>query len=226
MTRLSVRVALVIVCLAASAAAAFLLWTFEQQLRAQQSASREFTSAALAARIAVSDLRGAQQGYVAAGQGPDFWFARVTAIAKELRNDLAALRSLASSPEASIAIEDATGALQDFDQMDRRARDFAHAHQLLSASDLIFADGFDLTKKTGDAVDRALASELAELTGESLTSAVTLALRERLERERRRRRSDRIAAQLMKIGSKYAALADTGRTPDDILGYDEHGLPR
>jgi len=165
MTRLSVRVALVIVCLAASAAAAFLIWTFEQQLRAQQSASREFTSAALAARIAVSDLRGAQQGYVAAGQGPDFWFARVTAIAKELRNDLAALKSLASSPEASIAIEDATGALQDFDQMDRRARDFAHAHQLLSASDLIFADGFDLTKKTGDAVDRALASELADRNG-------------------------------------------------------------
>ncbi|HEX4566080.1 MAG TPA: hypothetical protein VH138_05585 [Vicinamibacterales bacterium] len=162
MTRLSVRVALVIVCLAASAAAAFLIWTFEQQLHAQQSASREFTSAALAARIAVADLRGAQQGYVAAGQGPDFWFARVTAIAKDLRNDLAALKSLASSPEASIAIEDATGGLQDFEQMDRRARDFAHAHQLLSASDLIFADGFDLTKKTGDAVDRALAAELAD----------------------------------------------------------------
>ncbi len=32
-----------------------------------------------------------------------------------------------------------------------------------------------------------LATELAELTGESLTSAVTLALRERLARERRRR---------------------------------------
>jgi antitoxin VapB len=70
-----------------------------------------------------------------------------------------------------------------------------------------------------------LASELAELTGESLTSAVTLALRERLARERRRRRPDRIAAQLMKIGSRYAMLPDTGRTPDDILGYDEHGLP-
>src|SRR5262249_7507350 len=79
MTRLSVRVALVMVCLAASASAAFLIWTSEQDARAQQGASREFTSAALAARIAVSDLRGAQQGYVAAGQGPDFWFARVTA---------------------------------------------------------------------------------------------------------------------------------------------------
>jgi len=128
MTRLSVRVALVIVCLAASGAAAFLIWTFEQQLRAQQTVSREFASSALAARIAVADLRGAQQGYVAVGQGPDFWFARVTAIAKDLRNDLAALKTLASSPEASIAIEDATGGLQDFEQMDRRARDVARAH--------------------------------------------------------------------------------------------------
>jgi antitoxin VapB len=67
-----------------------------------------------------------------------------------------------------------------------------------------------------------LAAELAELTGESLSSAVILALRERLARERRR--PDRIAAHLMKIGSHYAALADTGRTPDDILGSDERGL--
>jgi antitoxin VapB len=65
-----------------------------------------------------------------------------------------------------------------------------------------------------------LATELADLTGESLTSVVTVALRERLTRERRRRRPDRIAARMMKIGSRYAALADTGRSPDDILGYD------
>jgi antitoxin VapB len=70
-----------------------------------------------------------------------------------------------------------------------------------------------------------LATELAGLTGESLTAAVTLALRERLARERRRRRPDQIAARLMKIGSQYAALPDTGRTPDEILGYDDHGLP-
>jgi antitoxin VapB len=70
-----------------------------------------------------------------------------------------------------------------------------------------------------------LATELARLTGESLTSAVTLALRERLIRERRRRRTNQVAARLMKIASRYAALPDTGRTPDEILGYDEHGLP-
>ena len=70
-----------------------------------------------------------------------------------------------------------------------------------------------------------LATELAQLTGESLTSAVTLALRERLTRERRRRRADKIAARLMRIGSAYAALPDTGRSPDEILGYDDNGLP-
>jgi antitoxin VapB len=68
-----------------------------------------------------------------------------------------------------------------------------------------------------------LATELASLTGESLTSAVTLALRERLARERRR--PDQVAARLMKIGSQYSALADTGRSPDEILGYDDQGLP-
>ncbi len=71
-----------------------------------------------------------------------------------------------------------------------------------------------------------LATELAGLTGESLTSAVTSALRERLARERRRRRPDRVAAKLMKIGSRYAALPDIGHSPEEILGYDVHGLPR
>jgi antitoxin VapB len=70
-----------------------------------------------------------------------------------------------------------------------------------------------------------LASELTKLTGESLTAAVTLALRERLVRERRRRQTDRIANRLMKIGSQYGALPDTGRSPEEILGYDDHGLP-
>jgi antitoxin VapB len=70
-----------------------------------------------------------------------------------------------------------------------------------------------------------LAAELAKLTGESLTSAVTQALRERLAREQRRRRTDSIAARLMKIGSQFATLPETGRSPDEILGYDDHGLP-
>jgi hypothetical protein len=160
-----VRVVLAIVGLVAAASTAFLLWTSDQQVRAQDSAARAFTATARNARVAVSDLRGAQAGYVAAGQGPDFWFARVTALINDLREQLASLKSLASSPDASIALDDAIGALQDFDQLDHRARELARAHQLTSASDLIFADGFDLTKKAGDAVDRAVTAELADRDG-------------------------------------------------------------
>jgi antitoxin VapB len=59
----------------------------------------------------------------------------------------------------------------------------------------------------------------------SPTEAVdaTQALREHLTRDRGS--TDRVAAELTKIGSRYAALADTGHSPDGILGYDEHGLP-
>lgn len=70
-----------------------------------------------------------------------------------------------------------------------------------------------------------LATELAQLTGASLTAVVTEALREQLAREHRRRQTDKIAERLLSIGRRYAALPDTGLTPDEILGYDEHGLP-
>jgi antitoxin VapB len=69
-----------------------------------------------------------------------------------------------------------------------------------------------------------LATELARLTGENLTSAVTQALRERLAREHRRRNTENVAAKLMRIGNKYAVLPDSGRSPEEILGYDD-GLP-
>lgn len=71
-----------------------------------------------------------------------------------------------------------------------------------------------------------LASALAGLTGETLTTAVTIALGDRLERERRRRASHEVAERLMAIGRRYAALPDSGGgSPDTILGYDDNGLP-
>lgn len=72
-----------------------------------------------------------------------------------------------------------------------------------------------------------LARELAQTTGETLTEAVTTALRERLLREKGRRRAKDLAARLMEIGEQCAALPVLDdRTPDEIIGYDEHGIPR
>ena len=72
-----------------------------------------------------------------------------------------------------------------------------------------------------------LARRLADLTGESLTDAVTVALKERLDRVRMRRRSRSLADRLDEIALRCAALPvlDTG-SDEEILGYDEHGLPR
>jgi antitoxin VapB len=68
--------------------------------------------------------------------------------------------------------------------------------------------------------------ELAALTGESVTTAVRRAAEERLSRLRRMRGGDGLAAELMAIGRRCAALPDLDvRTPEEILGYDEHGLP-
>jgi antitoxin VapB len=72
-----------------------------------------------------------------------------------------------------------------------------------------------------------LARELAKSTGEGLTEAVIKALRERLAREKGRVRRRRLSEELRAIGERVAALPVLDqRTPEDILDYDERGLPR
>jgi antitoxin VapB len=72
-----------------------------------------------------------------------------------------------------------------------------------------------------------LAATLAKLTGETLTEAVIRSLRERLQRESGRVGEEDLADELMKIGKRCAALPVLDpRSPDEILGYDEHGIPR
>jgi antitoxin VapB len=71
-----------------------------------------------------------------------------------------------------------------------------------------------------------LAAELARLTGESMTKAVTEAIRERLKRERRKRDEDKLFAELMEIAEQCAAYPrGDDRSLEDLL-YDERGLPR
>ena len=82
-----------------------------------------------------------------------------------------------------------------------------------------------LSIKNDDA-DR-LARELAATTGETLTDAVTVALRERLERERGRRRRVGAGERLRRLASEVAELEVLDARPADVIvGYDENGLPR
>lgn len=68
--------------------------------------------------------------------------------------------------------------------------------------------------------------ELAALTGETVTTAVRRAAEERLQRVRRDRSGRSLGAEILEIGRRCASLPDLDRrTADEILGYDEHGLP-
>jgi antitoxin VapB len=72
-----------------------------------------------------------------------------------------------------------------------------------------------------------LAAELARQTGESKTEAVTKALRDRLARVRRECTKRRLADELEEIAEHCASLPVLdGRRSEEILGYDEVGLPR
>jgi antitoxin VapB len=56
---------------------------------------------------------------------------------------------------------------------------------------------------------------------------VTQALRDRLARVRRERSRRRLADELDEIARHCSRLPVLdARTSDEILGYDEHGLPR
>ena len=90
--------------------------------------------------------------------------------------------------------------------------------------------GSQLNIKSDDAYQ--LASELTALTGESLTAAVTVALRERLERQLQARMSGErdaaeLAEQLLAIGRHCAAHIrgpiDSKTFTDELYGED--GLP-
>ena len=71
-----------------------------------------------------------------------------------------------------------------------------------------------------------LATELSILTGESLTTAVTGALRERLDREQRSRDRD---AKLARLAALAADIRASLRLPQGSAHgflYDEAGRPR
>ena len=73
-----------------------------------------------------------------------------------------------------------------------------------------------------------LARQLARLTGESMTGAITVALRERLAHEQRRRGVQARSQKLRAIAERCANLMGPGpaSTEHGDMLYDERGLPR
>lgn len=70
-----------------------------------------------------------------------------------------------------------------------------------------------------------LVREIAAATHSSYTEVVVTALREKLAREKGRRRSIGLAEEIARIQERVAQLPVLDpRSPDQLIGYDERGL--
>lgn len=119
------------------------------------------------ANVALSELSAAQRSYVAPGQGLDFW-------AEKVDEQLAAARDAFTSLNAQEAIS----RLRDFEEMDRRARQYVRAGQRTLAADLVFADGFEIVAAARNELSVALVAYTApieaEIPGERSLQAASL----------------------------------------------------
>ena len=77
-----------------------------------------------------------------------------------------------------------------------------------------------------DATER-LARQVASATGESLTEAIHKALEERWQQLKAKRRGRVLAGQIEDLLRRVDSMSTLDpRSEDEILGYDEHGMPR
>jgi CHASE3 domain sensor protein len=140
-------------------AAAYVVWQKETENLAAANASHAFDERARVVTRSFLEIKSAQPGYVAAGQGEDYWVSRVDALIAGAREGLTALEPLARVAQSQTEIDSALADLEDFEQMDRRAREYVRGGQRLLASDLVFSDGIEKMDGAVSAIDRARLAE-------------------------------------------------------------------
>jgi cbb3-type cytochrome oxidase subunit 3 len=139
---------------------AYLFWRSQRGEAAEIAHTDAFGTSVRIASRALLDVRMAQGAYVAAGQGGDFWAAKVAERLDGARKSLTALAAEAASTEAKSAVTTTQSMLDDFAKIDRRALDYVRANQRLMASDLIFTDGLELTDAALASLEHARSAEL------------------------------------------------------------------
>ncbi len=131
----------------------------ERQIDDGHEAERAFTTFAWKLTVSLSDLRSAQQAYVAAGQDRTYWVDKVASHLEVITESLSSLVRLAKAPATVDALEQATAVVEDLRRMDALAREHTAAGQDLMASDLIFTDGLELAQRSASHVAFARATE-------------------------------------------------------------------
>jgi len=148
--------------------ATYQTWQFEQNaldLRTNEDRlARQFS----ALEMALSDVRAAQAGYVAAGQGPDFWMTRVDEVTAQIEEVLTE-RQRVGHPDAVAPLSAAQTQLAALRKSDRRARNYVGNEQRLMASDVIFVESLEMLVRLSSEVATARDAEIQANRQEALT---------------------------------------------------------
>jgi len=144
--------------LVVGAAAAFLS-NSERPFAGRLAALRAFDVSARETSEALADLRSAQGAYVAEGQGVTFWMPKVAATTEGVTNAIAALRQAALDADARSSLDQASTSVNEFTEIDKRARGYLKSGQPLMAGDVIFTEGVRAAAAAGQSVEAARVAE-------------------------------------------------------------------
>lgn len=148
--------------------AAFQTWRFEQTAIALQTNEDRLARQFSALEMALSDMRAAQAGYVAAGQGPEFWFERVDEVAAQIEAVLSERQTVGHS-DAVAPLAAAQKQLAALHVSDRRARNYVGNDQRLLASDVIFVESIEILGRLNTEVATARDIEIQANRREAAT---------------------------------------------------------
>ena len=148
--------------------ATYQTWQFEQQILDLRTNEDRLGRQFSALETALAEVRAGQAGYVAAGQGPDFWMTRVDEVTAQI-DEVLAERQRIAHPDAAAPLTAAQTQLAALRKSDQRARNYVGNDQRLMASDVIFVESLEIIGRVSSEVATARDAEIQANRQEATT---------------------------------------------------------
>lgn len=167
MTSRTLRILLLLTAFGAIVAGSLVVFGAERNLTLSQTADAAFDAQSRAVLDEIARLRGAQQAYVAEGQGHAYWMTKSAEYLASVDRGIAELASDASSDATRSAIQAAAASLEQFRGLDKKARQYVQNRQSLMASDVIFSESLGALTAASDHVVASAENQGAVRAAES-----------------------------------------------------------
>ena len=160
-----VRLLIVIIAIVIGLTTGYFLQTIDNDINAQRTSTDVLRDHAAALTSTIADVRAGQFAYVARGQGEAFWLSYVQSLTPALQKQASEFSTLLTAPAARSAFEETTAALDNFQTLDSKVREFVQSGNSLLASDMIFSDGLESMATASAKVSAALQAEIQHRYG-------------------------------------------------------------